>query len=172
MFFLPQILFPENLLVCKTALHRHFILGQGTGLIGAYHAHRPQRLYGRKLPDNRMYLYHFGDTQGQTDGNYCGKPLGHRRHCQGYGGNQHFNQIPFLEQRYHKEGRTQKQRQKAQYFSQFSQPLLQRRELFMAFINKGCDFSDLRIHTCGSHNPFPSAIGHNGGHESHIIPIP
>lgn len=38
------------------AFHRHLVLGQGTGLIGAYHIDASQCLYGRQLLHERLVL--------------------------------------------------------------------------------------------------------------------
>ena len=55
--------------------HRHLVLGQGAGLIGADNLGTSQRLHRRQLPDYGVALGHIRDADGQNDGHHRCKPL-------------------------------------------------------------------------------------------------
>ena len=100
-------------LIQETFFHRHPVLGQGSRLVGADHAHRPQRLHRRKLPDDGVHPYHFRHAHGKADGDHSRKPFRHRRHGKGNGRDQHLHNVPFLNQRNKKQRAAEKQRKNA-----------------------------------------------------------
>ncbi|MCY1229607.1 hypothetical protein D9M72_419760 [compost metagenome] len=71
------------------ALHRHFIAGQGAGLVGADHSHRAQALHGGQATDDRIAARHALHAQGEDDGQHRGQALGDGGHGQAHSGHQH-----------------------------------------------------------------------------------
>ncbi len=84
--------------------HRHAVLGQRAGLVGADHADSAQRLHGGQPAHDGIHLHHPGNAQSQADGHHRRKAFGNRRHCQGYGRDQHLRHVSMLQHRYGKQG--------------------------------------------------------------------
>mmetsp|Transcript_37586 Transcript_37586/g.77190 ORF Transcript_37586/g.77190 Transcript_37586/m.77190 type:complete len:378 (-) Transcript_37586:356-1489(-) len=57
-------------------LHRHLILGERTGLVGADSGDRSESLNGRQLPDDGVVAGHELHGQGKRDGHYRRQALG------------------------------------------------------------------------------------------------
>lgn len=58
--------------------HRHLVLGQCAGLIGADDRRRTEGLHGRQAANESMAFHHLLHPQRQADGHHSGQALGNR----------------------------------------------------------------------------------------------
>ena len=166
-----QALGGNGVLVAKAAYHAHFILGERTCFIRAYDADRAQCFNGRQFPDNGMYLYHTGYTEGETDGHDGRQPFRHGSDGKGNGRNQHIKKIPVLQNADGKQQSAEEQRKNTQQSAQFAQAFLQGCQFLFGIPDHRCDFPDFRMQPGGGDNAPAPAIGDDGGHIGHVDPV-
>ena len=118
-----------------------------------------------------MHPHHFGNAHSKADGHHCGKPLRHGGHGQGYGRDQHFRCVSFLDQGDQEQRAAEKQGQDAEDGPKLSQPFLQRRQLPGTFLDHGGDPADLSVHPRCGDDPFSPSAGNDRGHIRHIPPV-
>ena len=105
----PQLLQPQLLAGGIELLHRHAVLGEGAGLVGADHRGAAQGFHGGQLADDRVALGHAAYADGQGDGHDGRQFLRDRTHRQRHGGIKHLRATAASGQAHH--GRDNRQGQ-------------------------------------------------------------
>ena len=156
--------------------HRHFVLGQGTGLVGADDLGAAQRLHCGEPPDHGVPLAHVGDADAQHHRHHRGQPLGYRRHRQRYrhhkgaqdGGQgivSHYHQVENKDE--HADGH----HQLGQRGTQLGQLPLQRRLILFRLGQHAGDLAHLRVHAGGGDDGAAAAVDHGAAHVAHVFPV-
>ena len=89
-------------------LHRHPVLGEGAGLVGADHRGAAEGFHRRQLADDRPPLGHAVHADGQGDGHDRGQLFRDRPHRQGHGSVEHLLG-PAAARQPHQEGEARQQ---------------------------------------------------------------
>src|ERR1043166_5268641 len=88
---------PREALAADPALHhRHLVLGEGAGLVGADHRGAAQGLDGGELADERMALDHRAHAEREADRDHRRQPFGDRRDREADRGHEELDQRLFL----------------------------------------------------------------------------
>ncbi len=149
-------------------LHRHFVAGEGAGLVGADHGDRAQRLDRRQAADHRVARGHALHADGQRDRHDGRQPLGNRRHHQPHGGHEHLGHRQATHQRakgkqgcsHHHHGERDPARQLAHVADQRRGHLLHRFE-------QAADAPHFGGAGGGHHHPARLALGDQGAGVAH-----
>ena len=156
--------------------HRHLVLGQGSGFVGADHLGAAQGFHSSQPPDHRIAFGHIGHADGQHHGDHRGQSLRNGRHRQRYrhheGIQNHLQvEVPGHDQVEYENEHADAQHQLGQHPAQFFQLPLQGRLLLLGLGQGTGDFAHLRIHAGVGDHGFAPAINHGGAHVAHVLPV-
>jgi hypothetical protein len=152
--------------------HRHLVLRERAGLVGADDACRAERLDGEKLAHDGASFGHPLHAERERDGGDGGQTLGdgghgeaHRLEKQLVPRASAFDHAPGEEQHADAEARPEDPRAEA------VEPLLERGLLFLGLRDHLPDFSELGARSGGDHERAPLAAHDGGAEEHHRAPL-
>ena len=156
--------------------HRHFILCEGAGLIGADDLRAAQRLHRRQTADHSVVLAHLGDADGEHHRYHRGKTLrngGHRQRHRHHEGLQHALQRQGTrhQQVKYKDEHANGQHHLGQGVAQLGQLTLQGRLLLLRLGQHTGDLAHLRVHARGGDHHAAPAVYHRRAHVGHVLPV-
>ena len=153
-------------------LHRHFVLGQGAGLIRADDGHAAQTLHRLELADDGVFLRHLLGSEGQHDGDNGAERLGNGRHGQGHGEQEGVHDVLLPQKHADAEQHgTDDQDTDGELSAELVQTDLERRFLLLGAFQKRGDFAHLRVHAGGRDQEPGPAIGDEAAGEHHVLPV-
>ena len=153
--------------------HRHPVLSQGAGLIGADDGHAAQALHRLQLADDGVLPRHLLRPEGQHDGDDGAESLRDGCHRQSHGEQEGVHHV-FMANRHTdaKQNGANRQDDGGKAASEPVQTDLQGRLFLLRALQQGGDLAHFRVHTRGGHQEPPPAIGDEAAGEHHVPPIP
>ncbi len=150
---------------------RHFILGEGSRLVGTYDGGTAQRLHGRQTPNDTPPADHALHTYSQGDSDHGRQAFRYSRYGQADSREEHLIHRQALDDSGGKDQSDQSQTHTDQYFAQVLQSDLQRCGTFVCVLDETGDLSDLGVHARG-HNDTPTTTPDSrGAHEKDILTV-
>ncbi len=135
----------------EDALHRHLVLGERTGLVGADHGHRAQRLHRGQAADDGVAPRHALHADGQHDGHDGGQAFRYRGDRDADRGQEHIRPIVTAHPYAEKEGEGgQQQDGDGQLFAETGHLAQQRRFQRIYRRDHAADAADLGCRSGGS----------------------
>ena len=162
--------------VAGVLYHRHTVLGQGSGLIGADDLCTAQGLHCGQSTDHGIGLGHLGDTDGQHHGHHSGETLRDSGYGQGNGDHEGIQYRSQTELTAHEEvegedEHADDEHEIGQLLAQLVQLLLQRRFLLLGLVQGGSDLAHFCLHAGFRDDGSAAAVYHGGAHVNHVLPV-
>ena len=156
--------------------HRHLVLGQSTGLVGADDLRAAQRLHGGEPPDDGVALTHVGHADAQYHRHHGGQTLRDGGHGQRHGHHERLQNggegvVAHHHQIKDEDEHADAQHQLAERLAQLGQLPLEGRLLLLRLGQYMGDLAHLRVHTGGGDDRLTTAIDHGAAHVAHIFPV-
>ncbi len=142
-------------------LNDHAALGEGAGLVGGQHAHRPQSLDGRQASDQGAPGRHAAGSEGEGEGDHGGQGLGYRGDGQADGGDRHRAHAEAAYEAQGEEQRAQGEGDGGQDAAEGGEAALER-GLFVFPVEERCDAAEGAGGSCGRGRRDTPAAHHNG----------
>ena len=156
--------------------HRHFVAGQGAGLVRADHRCRTKRFDGRQFAHDGVGRRHSAHAETESHGHDCGQRLGNRGN-----GKRHRKQ----EQAEHDVERQRRRAEQAggehhganaehddsEALAGTVEFLLERRRLLLGGLEQSGDAPDLGVHSGVDDHGAAAAVGRDGARKQHVDAI-
>ncbi len=167
-----KLFLADTLAVDIDFLHRHLVLRQRAGLVGADDRHAAEAFDRLQILDNGVFLCHFLGAHRLYDRDDRAERLGDRRHSQRHGVHQGADDrlaLPAaLPHRQHEHQHADDHNDDRQLARELVQTLLQGRFLFLGGIHQRGDLADLGVHGGLGHEHHRSAVGDKAARKDHV----
>ena len=151
--------------------HRHPVLGEGAGLVGADDPGAAQGLHSGEPLDDGVAARHALHPQGQHDGDDGGQALGNGGHRQGDGGHEHVQNLLALEESHPEHDGADAQADKGEGLGDLCHLPLEGGGGGLLVHEKSGDAPHLGVHAgAGDHCGAPAG-GDDGGGDDHVAPV-
>ena len=151
--------------------HRHLILGERAGLVGADNGCAAQGLHGWQAPDERIALDHALYTDRQRDGDHCRQGLGNDRHRQGNTEQDHLDERLAAKQAEPNDHRHDDEGGACQRSTDLVEVLLQGSPAALHCMEHLGDLAEFRFHAGGSGKSAAPSIGDCRAAVDHVLAI-
>ena len=163
-------------ILSEEVYHGHFVLGQGSCLVGADDLSAAQGFHSGQPADDGIAFRHVGHADGKNHGDYGGKAFRDGRYGEGNGDHEGVKGEGEVKasgpddldgENHHADG----QHDPGQDAGKLAEFSLQGRLALLRLFQRVGNFSHFRLHSGGSDHSASTTINHGASHVDHIFPV-